>query len=132
MALTGLASAQVYAKKLPTDRDVTLPCVVCSYPPNEAERMAAGTNQRTDVGLPVQVTILDADNQDLTIGTDAEKMAEWRRSILLHFHGQRLTGVSEVHYCTVEPRQIVDLEAWNRNINASALVVVCWARQAAV
>ncbi len=127
MALTGLASAQVYAKKLPTDRDVTLPAVIVSYPPNEGERLAGGVHNKTDVGFPVLVTFLKADNQDMALA-GAENMALWRRSVLLHFHNERLTGVSEVNYCTVEPRAVIDMEAFTNNLHAGALVIVCWTR----
>lgn len=129
LALSGLPSAQVYAKKLPTDRDVTLPAVVCSLPGHAPEQLAGGLNQREDVGYPVLVTLIVAENQDLAINADADTHALWREKIVLHFHNQRLTGVSEVFTCKVEPRAIVDMDAFlNRNLLAGSLLVRCLAR----
>ena len=129
MALPSLAAAQVYQKKLPTDRDITLPGIVVSYPPNEGERIEpGGVHNRTTIGFPVCVTFVAADNQDMALGADAEMLAEWRRRVLLHFHDQSLAGVNEVNFCRVEPRATIDMEAFGRNLHAGALVIVCWTR----
>ena len=129
MALPSLPAGQVYQKKLPTAGDITLPAIVVSYPPDEGERIeAGGVHNRTSIGWPVCVTFLAADNQDMALGADAEMLAEWRRRVLLHFHDQHLTGVTEVNFCRVEPRATIDMEYFRGNLHAGALVIVCWTR----
>jgi hypothetical protein len=129
--LAGLPAEQVVAGKLPLDRNLTLPAVVCSLPADAGEELPGGFNQREDVGYPVQVTILGAENQDNDLNDQSDQLLLWRQDLLLHFHNLRLAGVSEVIYCKVEPRAIVDVAAFlERNLLAGGFVVRCYARQA--
>lgn len=133
LALTNLATAQIYQRKLPTDRGLTLPCVVVSYPPGGGEQILPGTNTTEDIGYPVAVTILaaDAGNQDLAIDTESDQYALWRETIILHFLNQRLTGVSEIYVCRIEPGTIMDpADFFERNVYAGGFIVRCIARQA--
>jgi hypothetical protein len=135
--LAGLTRAQVYAKKFPTDRNVTLPAVICSLPPNEGEQMVGGLNEREDIGYPVFVTILKAENGGLEIDADMDTTSLWRETIMRHFHDKNPVGqtqnVASVYTCKVEPRQIMDFSAFiDRNVYAGGMVVRCLARQTRV
>jgi hypothetical protein len=131
--LDGLASTHVHNRKLPSAERLDYPAVICSLPPGEGEQMVGGLNASEDVGYPVAVTIIAAENRDWSLDTDGDRCCLWREKIILHFHNKRLPGVSEVYHCKVEPRQTIDTEAFmDRNLLVSVLVVRCIARQARV
>lgn len=130
-ALALIGDPTVYQKKLPTDRLTTLPAIVVSLPPGEGEQMLGGLNAREDVGFPVMVTFLIAENANLEIDADADQHSLWREEVIRKFHNQRLAAPPENWTCQVEPRQIIDFDAFiNRNTYAGSLVVRCVSRLA--
>ena len=64
---TPLPDGRVYLRKLPSDINLTKPCVIVSLGP-VAETEARGPNAEDDWGYPVLVTIVIAANQDLRDG----------------------------------------------------------------
>ena len=128
LALSG--SPTIYKKKIPTDRNVTLPAIVCSFPPNESEFMAGGLNATEDIGYPVFLTFLIDGNQNMDLDAAFDTALLWRDTIIRHYHNKRLTGVSFVQYCKVTPRQIIDFDAFmNRNVCAGGVLIQCVGRQ---
>ena len=69
-----------------------------------------GTNIRDDVHYPVMVTILAADNQDLT--TNQEQYLKWREQINRAFRNQGLSAVPEIYNVQVSPGPITSPNAF--------------------
>jgi len=130
IGLTGLPNDQVYAFKFPFDREsmgLRFPAVHVSLPFSEVEQVLGGTNERDDWGYPVLVTIVTLSNQSTAIPVD---VLNWRQNIRKKFHNQRLSAVSAVYTCKVEPRAIVDLSLFGDNYDVSYLLVRCITREA--
>lgn len=131
LSLSGIANVSVVIRTAPLDRhfhsgDVALPGVVLAPVLSEQMSAAAGTNLRDDVGYPIGVFILAADNQTLT---PVAAQYKWREQIARAFRNQKLPGVSEVWSCVVEPAAITEPGAWNRNLYVSALILRFFARE---
>lgn len=125
LRLAEIPDAQVYVKRLPTDRGCTLPAVVLS--PVLIETEAPGTNIRDDVGYPVQVTIVTVGNQDLDVD---ERELLWRERIAQAFRGQRLPTVAEVYICRWEPGSIIDPNLFHdENLFVSAFTLRFMSRE---
>ena len=131
LGLTSIDSANIIVRKLDSDRGVddgtySLPMIVVSTIGLEQNQPA--TNERDDVGYPVMVTILAADNQDLS--TNHDKYLRWREQIARAFRNQNLSAVPEIYTARIEPGPIVSPTAfWDRNTFHSALVVRCMSRE---
>ncbi len=125
LALTSIPDAQVITREVPTpDRNVTLPSVqVC---PGVQEKIdpSAGTTHRDDVGYPVTVYLMAAQNQDATI---AARNLLWRERIIGAFRSQPLGTVDGVHICNIEPGPIAT--GFYANLWLSSLTIRCIARQ---
>lgn len=122
LALSGIASGQVYKRKLPTDRGVTLPCVLVTLG-GDAETIEPGSYETTEVGYPVLVTTVAAGNQAFTLSDDE---LQWRQSIIDEFLDKPLAGVTEadVYDCRVEPRSVIDVGLWHeQNLSVSAVLL---------
>jgi len=125
LALAGLSEASILVRKVPIDWDFRtgprLPGVLIAPLGSETVAPNAGTNARDDVGYPVAVAILDADNADAT--ANHERYLAWRQSILRKFRHQPLGAVAGVYTCLVEPDAITVPEAFLKHHFVSAFVL---------
>ena len=64
------------------------------------EREFAGTNERDDIGYGVQITMVLDNSAD---PTETDIFSDWRQKIRKAFIHQRLSGVTSVCTCLVEP-----------------------------
>lgn len=125
LSLTDIGT-NVVLRKLPTDRDLTLPAVIVSHG-TETETQLPGTNLADDWGYPVLVSIVSNGNQDYTL---SEQELEWREKVRNAFNNKRLSAVGTTFRCVVEPRAIVDLGLWKeQNLNVSTLLVRVYSRE---
>lgn len=119
LSLSGVSSANITEGKLPLDRNLTLPSILCSQ--FGSEQMLPGTCGSDDYGYPVLVVIVSAGNQN---NATSDTELQWRQSIRNAFHNKRLSGVSAVWKCVVEPGEIVSPAEWrDSNLTVSALTV---------
>lgn len=127
LSLDGIANASVKIHKVPDDSKVTRPAVVIGPAGAETNSLPAGSNRRDDVGYPVFVGIVAADNQDQEANRARNFL--WRERIRRAFHAQRLPGVPLVFTCGVETRDIVAPDWFASMRFVSAVVVRCFARE---
>lgn len=132
----GLAEvgSNVLIRKIPTERgldsgQIVYPAVIVS--PLGTEQLPGGTNVRDDVGYPVLVSVLAANNQDLT-ENNLNKFLLWRELIAKAFRGdqQLVTGGDwNAHKTKIEPGPVISPSAvWN-NLYQCSLTIRCEARQ---
>jgi hypothetical protein len=123
-----LPSSQVIVRKLPSDRNLTLPCVLVTLVPMP-ESEEPGTNVSDDYGYPSMATIVTANNQDLTV-EDVELY--WRQLIRGVFNHKKPAGIAAqlaalgVPYKTTrwEPAPVLDLPLFkDQNLFVSAAVI---------
>lgn len=134
LALSGISNGNIAIKKLPWHRaaDTYPQIIITGYLPESIPR-GAGTNLRNDVGYPVTVTILAADNQDLT--TNHERNLRWRQRIIQACIDNQInpsigSGNTAQRICTVEPNTVVVPESFANNVFHSSFVLRFTARQA--
>jgi hypothetical protein len=126
--LPGLTTLSIVIKKLPLDRNMgtapglALPAVLIT-PDRETMDPQAGTNSFDDVVYSVRVTMFDRDNQEPTVAANLDRYLAWRQQIARAFRNQTLAGVPEVYSASVEPAEVVNADAWARNLYASALLL---------
>jgi hypothetical protein len=129
---TQLPTSQVYSRKLPTDRGLVLPAVICSLVPIP-ETIAIATNAQDDIGYPVMVTVVAANNQDLTV-EDWE--LTWRQTIRDTFRNKRpadlVSALSQpLKWCLWEPAPVLDNTLFQQaNLFVSAAVIRVVTREA--
>lgn len=118
LTLEGIASANIQRKLLgKVDSAIKagtlkLPAVVVSGLLG-SERISFGTVKDDDVGYPCTVAIVsNADGEDLETEAGEERYLLWRQTIREAFQNQRLAAVESVAMCSVEPANIVELNAW--------------------
>lgn len=131
-SLAGMSNANVVIQKRPSDGKKDLPatqfpCILVA--PFGRETMDpignSGVN-KDDVGYPILVGIIAADNQDQDANRNQYFL--WRETIRRQFNSQRLTDLCMT--VKVEPLEIVDGEAWfKRNKFVSGLVLRCISRE---
>lgn len=133
LSLTSIDNSDIIIRKLDSDRGADdgtydYPMIVISTFGIETMPNTGGTNQRDDVVYPVVVTILAADNQDLS--TNQNKYLLWRQKINRSLRNQNLSDVSEIYTVTVQPGPITSPNAfWERNLYHSSLIVKCHSRE---
>jgi hypothetical protein len=135
LGLTGLSSSNVLSKKVP--RDQNLPAatgLIVSLLPGtgEVKMPQYSTNERVAYGYPVLVTHWSMENQDNEIDADSDTVLLRRETILRRYDEQRLTGVSQVHFCRVQPLTVLDLPDFMNNVWSWALRIDCVTRLAKV
>lgn len=120
LSLEGIVSNAVYERKIPTDRDVLLPCVQVT--PWLSEEMMPGTFETLERGYPVLITFLAANNQELEL---QEPELMWRELVLDYFdRNARLAAVGEVWGRKINPLPIVDPDLFkNKNLFAGAILI---------
>lgn len=102
--LTGLRVGQVYRKMVPDDKAVIFPAVFIT--PEAAETFEVVTNYRDDIGYPAVVYLTNRNAKEYTAGLPPFLL--WRHRIIKRFRTQRLSAVSEVIGCTIEPNVVID------------------------
>lgn len=133
LSLTSIDNSDVIIRKLDSDRGTddgtySYPMIVISTFGIETMPNTGGTNLKDDVIYPVVVTILAADNQDLS--TNQNKYLLWRQKINRAFRNQNLSDVDEVYTVQVQPGPITSPNAfWERNLYHSSLIVKCKSRE---
>lgn len=124
-AHVALHPASVVLRKLPTDRNLSIPCVIVSLVPMP-ESLEGTLNNSDDYGYPCMVTIVNANNQDLTV---AEPELKWREQIKQAFNNKRpdalVAAVSvPLRPCRWEPAPVLDLNLFQQaNLFVSAAIV---------
>jgi len=124
--LPGIDTAGIVVRKLPWAREFTqgtlpLPGIVITPEGQESAPAGHGTNLRDDIGYPVLVTLLAADNEQIAGAMELPLL--WREQIARAFRQQRLLTVDEVIGCTVEPQTVIATEAYQRGVLQSAVLL---------
>ena len=124
LTLTGIDAANIVTRKVPVDRNLTLPgIVICAF---GQETFWSEGNSYTSVGYPVAVVIHEASNQVYT-ADDTE--LTWRQTIFDAFHKKGGAVVSGAEKVEVECGPIIDLPAWEQaNLALSFLTIRCYDR----
>ncbi len=128
LSLEDIPSDNVVLQKLPhLENSTPLPCILLSHLGSEDVSSQLGTNLRDDVGYPVVVSMIAADNQDQQ--QHASKYLLWRERVSQSFRHQRLTDVPEVWTCRVEPHDVTTSDAFVQNIYHSSLLLRFFSRE---
>lgn len=123
LSLSGVSSSNIDVRKVPSDRNLTLPgIVICGL--KEAAPPLQGTVNLDDVIYPVLIGCIEADNQESTLTANLNRHTLWRQTIRRSFHAQpRLAGVPTVINSFVEPSELCSFDGWRNNKWASGLIV---------
>jgi hypothetical protein len=101
----------VVRQKMPFDLNLGMKSIVVTcFEQTETDEESWGTANFDGVGRPVHVLFIDNQAHDEDDGEEALDHKD-RELIRRGFHGQRLPGVNEVMRCTVEPGQVMLLDA---------------------
>jgi len=119
-----LASTNIAVGKLPWGSGKSFPAAIVTP---VAELEGKGTNTTDDIGYGVQITIAQA--SDVDQDANADRLYYWREQAMSLFRRKRISGVSEIHTCAIEPRPTIDPTAFSDNIDATAFVVRAWQRK---
>lgn len=134
LSLEGINDASVHVVKVFNQIEEVipeLPGVLVLPIDSESVARNAGTNNRDDVGYPVAVGMFAADSDSQA--ADFDRNLLWRERIRKKFVNQRLSNVSSVYTCLIEPRQIVDPFRWlSRNLWVSTLVLRFMSRESRI
>jgi hypothetical protein len=106
---------------------VTFPCVILTGTDGVSDSLANDTNETDLKGIPVLVTICD---KSADKSPDAARwVGAWRHAIERAFHQQRLPGVPESVYCTLEMQPVAQVgEGEDFFAVRSAMLVRAWCR----
>lgn len=106
---------------------IEFPAVILTGTDGVTDSADNDTNETDKKGVPVLMAICDkaADQSP-----DAAKwVGNWRHQIERAFNNQRLPGVSESLYCTIEPQAVAQVgEAEDFYAVRSAMTIRCWCR----
>jgi hypothetical protein len=128
LLLEGIAAENVVLQKLPfLETNASLPRILLSHLGKEDVSSEPGTNLRDDIGYPVVVSIIAADNLDQQ--QNASQYLLWRERISQAFRHQRLAEVPEVWTCRIEPRQVTTSDAFSHNVYHSSLTLRFFSRE---
>lgn len=127
LSLLDIPNANIIVQKKADEKKVSLPAILISTGGPETMVPTAGTNVRDDIGYPVFVGIVAADNQDQT--KDRAKYLKWREQIARAFRNQHLPGVTEVYTMQIETRDIVAPSWFVNNLFVSSMVIRCISRE---
>lgn len=133
LALTGVSSTNVLIQKIPRDSssDVPaasqMPLILISPVGAESIDPTGGTNIRDQVVYPIQVLMLDRDDQSQTSNYDRYLL--WRETIRQRFTNCRLSGVSEVVRVRVEASDILNPPAWTKGYFLGGLRIMVTSRE---
>lgn len=91
---------------------------IASYPcifltPSGTETKYPGNNNRDDWGKPVLLSIY---HEGTISGTDiVPRVGLWRERLFRHFHRKRLSAVTEIYDCDVQPNPILQTSSPQEN-----------------
>ncbi len=108
-------------ERTPVDHPIVI------HPAREDMRSGKGTIAQTDIGYGCQVTM--AHSKDGDQAYLETRWNKWRQELRETFHNRRLTNVSEVYKCVVEPTASIPPSFKRQSYEAHALVVRCWSRE---
>jgi hypothetical protein len=131
LSLDGISNDDVQVLKIPLDRGwedgtFSYPGVIISSIGAEQQSPSRVTNRRDDIDYPVFVSMLAADNQDLT--ANHNRYLLWRQKINRAFRNQHLPGL-ECVWCSVQPMQVTSQSAWFNAIHHSSMIIRCNSRE---
>lgn len=125
LGLAGLSAENIRQQPIPfnpADNELTAGALVCPVTETEGTN---GTNHHSDIGYGFQITLLKVSNSALS-KTTLQTLLPWREAIRQHFHHQSTLTAHGCYLCTVEPAPVVLPDAWQHQLDASALIVRCW------
>ncbi len=122
--LADVPDAQIVWQKHPLNMESLTSGVFVTPVP---ETITPATNRKDDVGYGVQVTMVQASNQDLTANTD--RFLLWREKIRKAFQERPLAGVASVYRCKIEPASVFWALGFQQQHDIGALVVRCYSRE---
>lgn len=125
LSLSGIADADVRVQKLPWRAQQVAPGIFIT-PTSESLNPREGTNERDDIGYPVQVVMIQASNRDQT--SNFTRFLLLRQRIRWAFHNQPMV-VPEVHTCYVEPGAVILPTAFEGQFDVQSLIVRCLSRE---
>lgn len=128
LALSGISNANVVIRKLNSDHGLTLPGIVLSPLGAEQQGLRLGTNIQDDVTYPIVLSILEAENRDMS-STNLNTRLLWRERINQAFRSQRLSTATTVYIVDVQPGPIVSPSDLWKNIYHSGLILRCTSRE---
>ena len=119
---------RIYLRKLLLDRNLELPAIVVSLPPNSQETFEPATNMEDDIGYPVLVSFLAASNQDLEVD---DRLTTDREVVLSKFRFQGIMGVTDmVYFCRPEPFPVIDMSLFQQaNLDVGGFILRFISRQ---
>ena len=104
--LPGIKDTRVVKSLVVNPKVMTLPAVVIT--PYSQESKLGGTNQRSDWGRPVAVSVIGRTDEDYT-----KRLADWlwwRERLIRYFDRRRLAEVPEQYNTIVEPNPIINFQ----------------------
>lgn len=120
LRLPQLDEGQVYVRWVFTDRNVTLPSV--QVVPFGTEIISGATNLSEDIGYPIAVGIVAAQNQDLE--ANLELFLGWRWRLIRKFRTARFKRFERSMGVEIEAMSVVDPAVWSEaNLFVSAIVL---------
>ncbi len=120
--LAQMPPANIVLKKIVYDKDVDFPAVFI-YPLPERINPALGTNIHDQIEYGIGVTIAQKSDDSQT--DQFERFLKWRQRIRSKFIHQRLTGVTEVNTCRVEPRDVIHPAGFADGYDVESMIVRC-------
>ena len=127
LALPDILPDNVLILKRLRDRDSdlpvnpTYPCILIGPVGSETLDPNGGTNLRDDIVYPINIAMLDLDNQDQDANFDRNLF--WREQIRQKLNNKRLDDVPSVIRVTVQPGVIVDPKMFDADKYCSILGV---------
>ena len=129
LGLSGIGNTNINVKWLPRDwqsiDDNFLPGVLVA--PVGRETQPGSLTGMDDIGYPVTVAIVEANNQGYTL--DLARNLLWRQKIFRALRHFRFAAVQPVITLDVQPGWVVDPEAFDRNRFVSMLQLSCRSRE---
>lgn len=116
LGLDGCEEIAVRAE--PKDGDDFYPGITISQ---MEEREYRGTNERDDIGYPIQITMVV--NNDVDPSED-DRFADWRQQIRKKFIHQKLSAVSTISTCQIEHGPVYAKTQEHLDIGTMVLVFI--------
>lgn len=120
LSLTGLAAKDIRVQKVPWQRSQVMPGMFVT-PVTETSNPKDGTNYRDDIGYGCQVVCVRLGNREMTANFNTHLY--WRERVRKAFLNQRLAGVSESLWCSVQPGAVVLPSAFEDNYDVWSLII---------
>jgi hypothetical protein len=123
LSFTGLTAANIHKKELAFDRtsvSFTPPGIVVARNPGDLKELP-GSIGKDDWAYPILVFFVKVSNQD-TSQDDAFNL--WQETVRNAFHNKRLSGVTTVWRCYVEPGPALDPSLFQQaNLSVGAMTI---------